>query len=223
MLYMNALFVVLISSSTLIYCLSPPPLLFFCPGLLCALWSVRVLPQSARWLLANDRREEAIALLRKAALVNGRVLPPAVQVWSLFFFFFCEILLCILIIARKSKFQTHQVSLLSLNVEHLVACFFVFLDVCYPNKSNFLHLMGTIRSTCIYTLRNVGSRFNLLKEHVIQDKNKFGDWQNFSQGHHQKLGFLLCVVLADFSCRCLLWMFNLGSFFPGIKKHAHLV
>ncbi len=41
---------------------------------------VRVLPQSARWLLANDRREEAIALLRKAALVNGRVLPPAVQV-----------------------------------------------------------------------------------------------------------------------------------------------
>ncbi|KAM3596010.1 uncharacterized protein V6R79_006822 [Siganus canaliculatus] len=39
-----------------------------------------VVPQSARWLLANDRREEAIALLRKAALVNGRVLPPAVQV-----------------------------------------------------------------------------------------------------------------------------------------------
>uniref|UniRef100_A0A7N9AM88 Solute carrier family 22 member 13-like n=1 Tax=Mastacembelus armatus TaxID=205130 RepID=A0A7N9AM88_9TELE len=35
-----------------------------------------VLPQSARWLLANDRREEAIALLRKAARVNGRVLPP---------------------------------------------------------------------------------------------------------------------------------------------------
>uniref|UniRef100_A0A8C7X5C3 Si:dkey-166k12.1 n=1 Tax=Oryzias sinensis TaxID=183150 RepID=A0A8C7X5C3_9TELE len=32
-----------------------------------------VLPQSARWLLANDRTEEAIALLRKAALVNGRV------------------------------------------------------------------------------------------------------------------------------------------------------
>lgn len=51
--------------------------------LLSALSSVRVLPQSARWLLANDRREEAIALLRKAALVNGRVLPPDVQV------FFC--------------------------------------------------------------------------------------------------------------------------------------
>uniref|UniRef100_A0A668S1J1 Major facilitator superfamily (MFS) profile domain-containing protein n=1 Tax=Oreochromis aureus TaxID=47969 RepID=A0A668S1J1_OREAU len=32
-----------------------------------------VLPHSARWLLANNRREEAIALLRKAALVNGRL------------------------------------------------------------------------------------------------------------------------------------------------------
>lgn len=41
---------------------------------------IRVVPQSARWLLANDRKEEAIALLRKAALVNGRVLPPTVQV-----------------------------------------------------------------------------------------------------------------------------------------------
>lgn len=51
---------------------SPPCLLYLFP--------VRVLPQSARWLLANDRREEAIALLRKAALVNGRVLPPSVQV-----------------------------------------------------------------------------------------------------------------------------------------------
>lgn len=51
---------------------SPPCLLYLFPA--------RVLPQSARWLLANDRREEAIALLRKAALVNGRVLPPTVQV-----------------------------------------------------------------------------------------------------------------------------------------------
>lgn len=41
---------------------------------------VRVLPHSARWLLAKDRREEAIALLRKAALVNGRVLPPTLEV-----------------------------------------------------------------------------------------------------------------------------------------------
>ncbi|KAM4549677.1 solute carrier family 22 member 13 isoform 1-T1 [Fundulus diaphanus] len=48
------------------------------PGFL-LIFYIRVLPQSARWLLAKDRREEAIALLRKAALVNGRVLPPAVQ------------------------------------------------------------------------------------------------------------------------------------------------
>ncbi|XP_042290733.1 solute carrier family 22 member 13 [Thunnus maccoyii] len=49
------------------------------PGFL-LIFYIWVVPQSARWLLANDRREEAIALLRKAALVNGRVLPPAVQV-----------------------------------------------------------------------------------------------------------------------------------------------
>lgn len=52
--------------SLAVFLLSPSPL--------------RVLPQSARWLLTKDRKEEAIALLRKAALVNGRVLPPAVQV-----------------------------------------------------------------------------------------------------------------------------------------------
>ena len=45
-----------------------------------SLSTLRVLPQSARWLLANDRREEAIVLLRKAATVNGRVLPPTIQV-----------------------------------------------------------------------------------------------------------------------------------------------
>ncbi|CAN9503786.1 unnamed protein product [Ophioblennius macclurei] len=49
------------------------------PGFLLVFY-IWVLPQSARWLLANDRREEAMALLRKAALVNGRVLPPTVQV-----------------------------------------------------------------------------------------------------------------------------------------------
>uniref|UniRef100_A0A1A8BNK5 Major facilitator superfamily (MFS) profile domain-containing protein n=1 Tax=Nothobranchius kadleci TaxID=1051664 RepID=A0A1A8BNK5_NOTKA len=49
------------------------------PGFL-LIFYIWVLPQSARWLLANDRREEAVALLRKAALVNGRVLPPAFQV-----------------------------------------------------------------------------------------------------------------------------------------------
>uniref|UniRef100_A0A3Q2QT00 Si:dkey-166k12.1 n=1 Tax=Fundulus heteroclitus TaxID=8078 RepID=A0A3Q2QT00_FUNHE len=50
------------------------------PGFL-LIFYIRVLPQSARWLLAKDRREEAIALLHKAALVNGRVLPPAVQLY----------------------------------------------------------------------------------------------------------------------------------------------
>ncbi|TMS18155.1 Solute carrier family 22 member 13 [Larimichthys crocea] len=49
------------------------------PGFL-LIFYIWVVPQSARWLLANDRREEAIALLRKAALVNGRALPPTVQV-----------------------------------------------------------------------------------------------------------------------------------------------
>ncbi|CAI5690159.1 unnamed protein product [Oreochromis niloticus] len=49
------------------------------PGFLLSFY-IWVLPHSARWLLANNRREEAIALLRKAALVNGRVLPPTVQV-----------------------------------------------------------------------------------------------------------------------------------------------
>ncbi|XP_046875874.1 solute carrier family 22 member 13 isoform X2 [Hypomesus transpacificus] len=49
------------------------------PGFL-LIFYIWVLPNSARWLLANDRQEEAIALLRKAALVNGRVFPPTVQV-----------------------------------------------------------------------------------------------------------------------------------------------
>ncbi|XP_078124183.1 solute carrier family 22 member 6-B [Sander vitreus] len=49
------------------------------PGFL-LIFYIWVIPQSARWLLANDRMEEAIALLRRAALVNGRVLPAAVQV-----------------------------------------------------------------------------------------------------------------------------------------------
>ncbi|CAF99477.1 unnamed protein product [Tetraodon nigroviridis] len=36
-----------------------------------------------RWLLTKDRRAEAVELLRKAALVNGRVLPPTLQVEKL--------------------------------------------------------------------------------------------------------------------------------------------
>ncbi|XP_036372201.1 solute carrier family 22 member 13 [Megalops cyprinoides] len=49
------------------------------PGFL-FIFYIWVLPQSARWLLANDRCEEAIVLLRRAATVNGRTFPPAVQV-----------------------------------------------------------------------------------------------------------------------------------------------
>ncbi|XP_020788518.1 solute carrier family 22 member 13 [Boleophthalmus pectinirostris] len=49
------------------------------PGFL-LIFYIWVLPQSARWLLANNRKDEAIALLRKAALVNGRELPPTLQV-----------------------------------------------------------------------------------------------------------------------------------------------
>lgn len=41
---------------------------------------LRVVPRSARWLLTKDRKEEAIALLQKAALVNGRALPATLQV-----------------------------------------------------------------------------------------------------------------------------------------------
>ncbi|XP_072303766.1 solute carrier family 22 member 13 [Eucyclogobius newberryi] len=48
------------------------------PGFL-LIFYIWVVPKSARWLLANNRKDEAIALLRKAALVNGRVLPPTLQ------------------------------------------------------------------------------------------------------------------------------------------------
>lgn len=57
-----------------------PPVLSLSVCCMLSLSPVRVVPQSARWLLTKNRKEEAIALLRKAALVNGRVLPPAVQV-----------------------------------------------------------------------------------------------------------------------------------------------
>uniref|UniRef100_A0A673HNB2 Solute carrier family 22 member 13-like n=1 Tax=Sinocyclocheilus rhinocerous TaxID=307959 RepID=A0A673HNB2_9TELE len=55
------------------------------PGFL-FIFYIWVLPHSARWLLVNNRNEEAIDLLRKAASVNGRTLPPTVQVskiWTL--------------------------------------------------------------------------------------------------------------------------------------------
>lgn len=80
---MNALFVTLLSFLSSFLALSFAHVHPLCSPLapcLLSLSPVRVLPQSARWLLANNRSEEAIALLRKAALVNGRVLPPAVQV-----------------------------------------------------------------------------------------------------------------------------------------------
>ncbi|KAG7500185.1 solute carrier family 22 member 13-like [Solea senegalensis] len=48
------------------------------PGFL-LIFYIWVVPQSARWLLAKNRRDEAVALLHEAARVNGRVLPPAAQ------------------------------------------------------------------------------------------------------------------------------------------------
>ncbi|XP_078146124.1 organic cation transporter protein [Centroberyx gerrardi] len=43
------------------------------PGFL-FIFYIWVLPKSARWLMANDRKEEAWELIRKAALVNGKPL-----------------------------------------------------------------------------------------------------------------------------------------------------
>lgn len=39
----------------------------------------RVLPKSARWLMANDRKEEAWELIQKAANVNGKPLPKDLE------------------------------------------------------------------------------------------------------------------------------------------------
>lgn len=65
----------------LVLCIDSPNL-FFC---LCITLCFRVLPHSARWLLVNDRKEEAIVLLRKAAMVNGRSFPTTVQVHEYLF------------------------------------------------------------------------------------------------------------------------------------------
>lgn len=35
---------------------------------------LRVLPKSARWLMANKKHDEALDLIRKAALINGKPL-----------------------------------------------------------------------------------------------------------------------------------------------------
>ncbi|XP_060798864.1 organic cation transporter protein [Neoarius graeffei] len=48
------------------------------PGFLFIVY-IWILPNSARWLLVNNRKEEALVLLRKAATVNGRLLPTTVQ------------------------------------------------------------------------------------------------------------------------------------------------
>lgn len=46
---------------------------------------LRVLPKSARWLMASKKHEEALDLIRKAALINGKPLVDSdielCQVW----------------------------------------------------------------------------------------------------------------------------------------------
>lgn len=37
--------------------------------------SIRILPESARWLITQGRKEEAIKEIRRAAKVNGREVP----------------------------------------------------------------------------------------------------------------------------------------------------
>jgi len=41
-----------------------------------------VLPKSARWLMANDRKEEALELIQKAAQMNGRPLSKDMAMWQ---------------------------------------------------------------------------------------------------------------------------------------------
>ncbi|XP_046878332.1 organic cation transporter protein [Hypomesus transpacificus] len=49
------------------------------PGFL-FIFYIWVLPKSARWLMANDKNEEAMDLIRKAALMNGKPLQDDVEI-----------------------------------------------------------------------------------------------------------------------------------------------
>uniref|UniRef100_A0A8C3G7H9 Si:dkey-119m7.4 n=1 Tax=Cyclopterus lumpus TaxID=8103 RepID=A0A8C3G7H9_CYCLU len=51
------------------------------PGFL-FIFYIWVLPKSARWLMANDRKEEAWELIRKAAQMNGRPLRKDLNLWQ---------------------------------------------------------------------------------------------------------------------------------------------
>lgn len=44
------------------------------------LYISRVLPKSARWLMANDRQEEAWELIQKAAQMNGKPLTKQLEI-----------------------------------------------------------------------------------------------------------------------------------------------
>ncbi|XP_024275667.1 solute carrier family 22 member 6-A [Oncorhynchus tshawytscha] len=51
------------------------------PGFL-FIFYIWVLPKSARWLMANQRNEEAMDLIRKAALMNGKPLQEDIEIYQ---------------------------------------------------------------------------------------------------------------------------------------------
>uniref|UniRef100_A0A667ZEM3 Si:dkey-119m7.4 n=1 Tax=Myripristis murdjan TaxID=586833 RepID=A0A667ZEM3_9TELE len=51
------------------------------PGFL-FIFYIWVLPESARWLMANNRKEEAWELIRKVARVNGKQLTEDLEIWE---------------------------------------------------------------------------------------------------------------------------------------------